>query len=270
MKYYYAKESEVPEAHKALYMEREIEIKEGEKPKLWVLDVEGVVAKERHAEFRETNRTLKAENDQFKSKLEGIDDPEKAKALLKISKDVEIADAEKYLKKGGVEAMVEERAKMIKTDLEKKLAEANSKATAAQAAYDKEKIENALLGCCGKLSLQQGAEVAILKMAEGQWVRKDGNIVMLDAQGNPKPSVKDPASNLGLSEWIADVLLPQHKYLVKESSGGGAGGSGGGGGADGNVNPWKKETFNITAQMQMSRKEPEKAARMKAAAGVVR
>jgi len=267
LKYTYEKEADLPEAHKAIYAEKEIELTSGDKKKLWVLDVDDVVPKARFVEFRTNNTKLFDENKQLKEKIEGIDDPDRARALLKIAKDVELDEAEKFLKKGGMDAIVEERVKVVKADMDKKLADATTKATAAQQALDKERIENALMKACGSFSLQPQAEVAILRMADGVWTRKDNQIVSLDAQGNPKPS-KDGTGNLTIREWLEHDLLTNHKYLLKESTGGGTGGSGGTGGQTDNVNPWKKDTFNLTKQGAIMKADPAKAQRMMVAAGV--
>jgi hypothetical protein len=267
LKYWYEKESDVPADKKDLYEEKELSTKPGEAAaKRWVLKVEGVILKEIHAEFRENNRLLKSENDSLKEKLTGIDDPERARALLKVAKDVELDDAEKYLKKGGVDAMIQERVKATKEDMDKKLTDEKTARAKAEQALDREVINNTFLGACSKLSLQPGAETMILRQVEGQWVRKDGKIVLLDANGTPR-SNKDGSGDLGPTEWLQETLLKQHPYLVKESSGAGASGGGSSGtGGQSNTNPFKKETWNLTEQMKLVKSDPAKAARLQQAA----
>jgi len=262
LKYHVEKETEVPAEHKSLYHEREVELANGTKVKMWVLDVEDVVPKGRFVEFRENNRALKSENDSLKEKFKGIEDPDRARALLNVSKGVELDDAEQYLRKGGVDAMIVERTKAIKEDMENKLKQANSRADAAQAKLEKTTIENSILNACRQLSLQPGAEMAILRFADGVWSLKDGNLVALDRNGNPR-SNRDGTSNLGITEWLQDELLKQHTYLAKESSGAGASGSGSSGSGTPNVNPWSKKTFNLTLQGKITKENPELARRMK-------
>lgn len=269
LKYKYKKADEVPADHKTIYVEKEVEDANGTKEKVMVLDVEGVVEREKLVEFRDKNVVLLQERDTLKEKLKDIDDPDKARALLKIAKDVEVEDAEKYLKKGGVDAIILERTKTIREDLEGKLKTANEKVLTTAAQLDRTIIENHILGICSKLPLQQGAEVAILKLAEGVWVRKDNKIVSLDNSGNPRPS-KDGTANLEVTEWLQEDLLKKHQYLIKESSGGGAAGSGSGGSGgsnQSNVNPWKKETWNLTLQGRLLKEDRAKASRLAAAAG---
>lgn len=57
------------------------------------------------------------------------------------------------------------------------------------------------------------------------------------------------------------------KFLKNLSSGGGAGTNGNGGSGKSVVNPWKKETLNLTEQARLLREDPELAKQMKAAAG---
>lgn len=62
-------------------------------------------------------------------------------------------------------------------------------------------------------------------------------------------------------------------YIKMKSNGGGAGGSGDddddGEGTKGEVNPWKKETWNMTQQGQITIKDAAKAERMRKEAGLV-
>lgn len=58
------------------------------------------------------------------------------------------------------------------------------------------------------------------------------------------------------------------KWIRNLSSGGGAGTNGGGNQNQPVVNPWKKETLNLTEQARLIREQPEIAKQMKAAAGL--
>lgn len=272
LKFTYEKETDVPEAHKALYEQKEIELTTaGGKVKLWVLGVEDVVPKARFVEFRDGNKTLAAENKALKEKYDGIDDADKAKALLKYAKDVEIDEAEKYLKKGGVEGMVVERTKAMKEEYDKKLVEANNRATAVQGQLDRYKIDTAVLTAASKLPLQEGADVFLLQLARDVFKVVNGEIVAVDKDGKELYSATDASSKLSVSEWI-EIQPKKHSFLFKDSQGagsaGGGHGSGGTGGAGANGNPWKKETWNKTEQQAVYRKDQALASRLAKAAGV--
>jgi hypothetical protein len=71
---------------------------------------------------------------------------------------------------------------------------------------------------------------------------------------------------------VDDVLKPLKEsspHLFKTASGtGGYDPAGGSGGAGGTNNPWKKETYNLTEQGKLLRKDPVQAKQLAAAAGV--
>ena len=71
---------------------------------------------------------------------------------------------------------------------------------------------------------------------------------------------------LGLDDQLK-AIQQSDPYLFGESGKVGSGTNPPGAGT-GEVNPWKKETFNLTLQGQILREDPAKATRMKAEAGV--
>ena len=80
----------------------------------------------------------------------------------------------------------------------------------------------------------------------------------------------DEYKEVAISDYL-NTLKEQPRYQ-NQFKANGANGSGStpsqGAGGSGTVNPWKKETFNLTAQGRMMRENPTMAASMKAAAGV--
>jgi len=87
-----------------------------------------------------------------------------------------------------------------------------------------------------------------------------------------KPLTKDGKPVTGLDD-VVTALLTAKPYLKAQGGVGGTSGQIGGGtnppGAGGaEVNPWKKETFNLTQQAKVLRENPTLAARFKAEAGV--
>lgn len=84
-------------------------------------------------------------------------------------------------------------------------------------------------------------------------------------------SVEKPGTIADFAECL-EILVdndPDRKSLLKGSAAAGGGAGGGGGGSDfEGVNPWAKDTRNLTIQGQIIRKDPEKARRLAAAAGV--
>jgi hypothetical protein len=76
---------------------------------------------------------------------------------------------------------------------------------------------------------------------------------------------KDGVSPLTLAEWV-DALVSDAPHLFEANAGGGAAGSGSRGAERGVVNPFRKETWNLTEQVKLLKTDPGLAARLKASA----
>lgn len=73
-----------------------------------------------------------------------------------------------------------------------------------------------------------------------------------------------------LSEFVGDWAKTDtgKAFVMNGNSGGGANGSGNGSGGDGEKNPWKAGSINLTEQGRLFRADPVKARRLAAEAGV--
>ena len=76
---------------------------------------------------------------------------------------------------------------------------------------------------------------------------------------------KDGFSPLTLAEWV-DALVSDAPHLFEANAGGGAAGSGSRGAGGGVVNPFRKETWNLTEQVKLQMRDPGLAARLQASA----
>ena len=76
---------------------------------------------------------------------------------------------------------------------------------------------------------------------------------------------RDGTSPLTLAEWV-DALVSDAPHLFEANAGGGAVGSGSRGAGGGGVNPFRKETWNLTEQTKLLMRDPGLAARLKASA----
>ena len=87
-----------------------------------------------------------------------------------------------------------------------------------------------------------------------------------EADGQSPRMGKDAVSPMTLAEWV-DGLVGDAPHLFEANAGGGATGSGSGGAGNRSVmNPFRKETWNLTEQMKLHKTDPALAARLKAAA----
>jgi hypothetical protein len=79
---------------------------------------------------------------------------------------------------------------------------------------------------------------------------------------------KDGVTPMTLEEWV-DAQVSDAPHLFESNAGGGAAGNSAGGGTGSNrsvKNPFRKETWNLTEQMRITKSDPTLAARLKAAA----
>ena len=100
-------------------------------------------------------------------------------------------------------------------------------------------------------------------------VLQDGKFIthVVDAQGEQR--VSDDGKAFGIKDLVAEAkanekFAPAFPDLNSGSGKGPNSNSGGGS----NVNPWKADTKNITAQAKMNKDNPALAQQMKKAAGV--
>ena len=83
--------------------------------------------------------------------------------------------------------------------------------------------------------------------------------------GDKPRTGKDGFSPLTLAEWV-DALVSDAPHLFEANAGGGAAGSGSRGAGSGVVNPFRKESWNLTEQVKLLKNDPGLAARLKASA----
>src|SRR5689334_19972917 len=101
LKLKYKTKEEVPAELSSIYVEREGE---------FVLNVDGVVDKAKHDEFRTANIALKKELEDQKKRFEGID-PDEVRKLAEEKRELEETQ---QLKLGEVEKVLENRMKTAK------------------------------------------------------------------------------------------------------------------------------------------------------------
>ena len=133
-------------------------------------------------------------------------------------------------------------------NFEQQLAEANRKAQEAE-----QKAKARLIA----------AEVKLLA-AEMGLIDADAALALMD-----KSSVEvDDAGNVKGVKEALEALAKAKPWLKKQASGPVGSGTNPPGAGGTEVNPWKKESFNLTMQAKILRENPALAARLKAEAGV--
>jgi hypothetical protein len=248
---------EIAAEHLPLYAERE---------GAWVLEVEGAVDKAKLDEFRTTNVALLKERDELKQRFEGID-PE---AVRQLAAEKQRLEEERQLKAGEVEKVIEARSKALKADLDKQLAGVVAERDALNARLAAVQIDQAAVAAATKRGLRSTALADLTARARGVFKLANGLPTAFEADGSTVRTGKDGISPMTLEEWV-DALVSDAPHLFEPNAGGGGPGGlphgAGGAGMRGiGKNPFRRDSWNLTEQMQLQKTDPQLAARLKAAA----
>jgi hypothetical protein len=126
-------------------------------------------------------------------------------------------------------------------------------------------IDNAVVTEGTKRGLRASAVADLTARARNVFRLVDGSPRAVGADGQPLMS-KAGTAPLSLAEWV-DALGTEAPHLFEANAGAGGAGSGSGGaGTGGTANPWRKDTWNVTEQMALLRRDPARAAALEAAA----
>jgi hypothetical protein len=257
LKLKYKTKDEVPAELQSIYVERDGE---------FALDVDGVVDKAKHDEFRAANVALKKELEDQKKRFEGID-PDEVRKLAEEKLKLEEAQ---QLKLGEVEKVLETRLKTAKADWEKQFSAVTAERDSLNGRLTAIQIDQGVTTVATKKGLRPTAIPDITARARTVFRLANGAPTAFETDGRTVRVGKDGITPMTLEEWV-DTQVADAPHLFESNSGGGAAGdaSGGGGNARANrsvKNPFRKETWNLTEQMKLAKTDPQLAARLKAAA----
>lgn len=283
---------EVEEKYRDLYEKKTVKGKDGKTPEDWYfLKVEGAIApevlateKKKVADFRMNNTKLAKRLTQVVETI-GVEHEEGIENLT--DDDLVEKITEKLKEKGGEGGAksAEEIAKLVDAKvgtfrsqmdaqvkkLTKERDEALAGATSAQKNFERVSLETNVLGEASKRGLKPTAHADIMNRARGVFKMVDGKLVAYDSDGETQLYGADGATGLTIEEWIESQASKDAIHLFEGNSGGGAPGGSGGAGRNGvqrGPNPWKKESFNVTRQMEQIRKDPVAARRLAEEANV--
>lgn len=244
---------EIPAEDVRLYVERE---------GAWHLDVDGKEDKGKLAEFRENNIALQKQLAELQAKFEGID-PE---AVRKLAEEKARLEQEQQLKAGQFDSVLDARLKAQSTEWEKRVGAVTKERDTLNTRLAAIQIDQGVVAAATKRGLRATAMPDILARARSVFRLVDGVPTAFEADGQTVRLGKDGTSAMNLEEWI-ETQVSDAPHLFEANAGGGAAGNGSGGvGNRAGTNPFRKETWNLTAQMKLLRTDPALAARMKASA----
>jgi len=237
----YSKREEIPTELAGHYVERD---------GAFVLDAE---SDPRVDEMRATSIATLKELKEWKERFAGID-PEEVK---KLAAEKARLEEEQRIKDGKWNDVLAEKVKVAVAPVVAERDALTGRLTAIQ-------IDQAVVTEATKRGLRPTAIPDITSRARMTFKLVGGVPQAFD--GEQLRTGKDGVSPMTLAEWV-DALGSDAPHLFEANAGGGAVGSGSGGAANRSVvNPFRKETLNITEQMRLEKTDPQLAARLKAAA----
>ena len=253
LKYKLKSKDEIPAEQQGLYVERD---------GAWVLDVDGAADKSKLDEFRANNITLSNQLAEQKRRFEGID-PDEVRRMADEKQRLEEAQ---QLKAGDTEKVVEARVKAARGELEKQLAAAASERDALNSRLVTIQIDQGVVAAATKRGLRATAMPDITARARNVFRLVNGVPTAFEADGQTVRLGKDGSAAMTLDEWV-EQQVADAPHLFESNAGSGAAGNGSGGVGNRSVkNPFRKESWNLTEQMKLSKSDPQLAARLKAAA----
>jgi len=251
LQFKFKSKDEVPPEHLSLYTERD---------GAWVLDVDGAIERGAFDELRNNNATLTKERDELKQRFDEID-PDEARALLA---EKQKREDEQHVKAGEIEKVVETRTKSLKADLQKQITALTSERDALNARLASVQIDQAVIAAGMKRGLRATAVGDLTAHARGVFKLVNGVPTAFEADGKTVRVGKDGVTPLTLEEWL-DAHVSEAPHLFESNAGAGAGTSTTRPQGSAN-NPFKRETWNLTEQMRLLKRDPALAQRLRAAA----
>jgi hypothetical protein len=249
LKFKYPSKDQIPSEHQPFYTQRDGS---------WVLDAEGVEEKTHIDEFRNQNTALKQQLDEFQKRFEGID-PDDVRAQLEQKRKLEESQA---LKAGEFEKILESRTRALKTDFDKRHSELAAERDSLHARLSDIQINQGVIVAATKRGLRPTAIPDITARAKSSFklvngvpraFEPDGSTVRVSAKGDP----------MTIDDWI-ESQLSDAPHLFEPNAGSGATGSSSK--TTDPDNPFRRETWNLTKQGELLRKDPTRARALQAAA----
>lgn len=253
LKFTYSTEADIPANLKAFYKKQPDET--------WQLEVDGAVSTAKLNEFRDNNRTLKTENEKLKADFADVDPAEykKLKGRAELLEDGKLVGADK------IEEKITARTTAMKTEHDRVLGEATKRAEAAEARVAEYVIDGELRKAAMELGVLDTGVDDVLLRGKQTFKMVNGKATAFGPDGKEIYRPKD-GEPLTIRDYV-EGLPTKAPHLFKASKGAESQG-GDKTGSPGGKNPWKKDSFNLTQQMQITRENPALATRLKSEAGV--
>jgi hypothetical protein len=233
----------------------------------------GLVPKVKVDEFRKTNVSLKKKLEAF-----GDLDPEEAKEAVATKEELaeRIAEAEAAAEGNSAEkireqaeALANQRIEKVKATHEKQLGEVKAERDGLKDKLHSKTIGDALRKAGTAQGIRPEAIDDLIARGNGVFkVDENGNLTALDSDGET-PKLNDRGDAFSPSDFVGG-LVKTAPHLFGETKGSETKGSSTTTpAAASGVNPWMKETLNVTMQGQIMKDDPQRAKALAAKAGKV-
>lgn len=221
--------SELPEALRGEYEERDgkfILKLEGEHPG-FVKAEELTEANQKVTEFRENNRRMASQLQEYKTRFDGFD-PEEHKTLKAKLTELERQGVKPDT---NVSALIQSAIEENVVPLQQKLDELTEREAQAKSQLAQKELEGVLVQEGRKVGVRDEAMTDFIRRGLDLWSWEDGAPVAKNGD-TPLYSKRRPAEPLSPGEWIAG-LAQEAPHLFETSNGGGAHNNGRAGSAGG-------------------------------------
>lgn len=178
----------------------------------FVLDVDGVVPREKLEEFRNNNIALTNETKAQKEKLEAFKDIDPAKYREYKTK------AEAFKDDADIEKIISDRLSTARTEFDAKISELTSNLESTQQRYQNHLVGSAVQSAAIKSGVLPTAVEDVINRAKGVFEVKNDQVVMLK-DGNVVYG-KDGVTPMSASEWVSE-LYKTSPHLFSQNKGGG-------------------------------------------------
>ncbi len=251
LKFKYHSQNQIPQEHRALYTERD---------GAWFLDAENVIGASRFDELRKQNTTLNDQLAALQKRFQGID-PDDVRTQLAEKQRLE---EEKALKAGEFDKILESRTRALKTDFDQRYSALTAERDSLNARLTDIQINQGVIVAGTRRGLRSSAIPDITARARSTFKLVSGIPRAFDPDGTTVRVGRDGITPMTVEEWI-DSQLSAAPHLFESNSGSGAVGSGSPANVD-RDNPWNRETWNLTKQGELIRRDPARARALQSAA----
>ncbi len=270
LKYEYQADSEIPTAYRDLYTEQN--------GKYVLAEVEGVEPAAKVSDYRNNNIQLKRERDELRQKLEPLEHVDLAKYEELRQKESDLRD-EKLFKKDKIDEVVQNRTLTLREDYEKRLKKEAEEKANLMSKLSELTIDRTAADIAAKRKVRPEGISFVVDRVRATAKLENGIPVIYK---NGEKAYGKAAENGGLKtiEEEVDEIVTSAPFLLEGNAGGGGSSatrgtnSVGGGGSYAGPNPWKKDEetgrTNLTKQMEIAKKDPVLAKRLRDEAGVHR